>query len=255
MGVVLLHGRVGAQEEVPGRSNQRCVFSNRRGRRRGKRYRAAALWDEDWHRAKRSSLTALLNAYLEAMATVGVVERREERVRAVMELALCRCNGVVVGEQGLARAGFRDSTLPRRASTPPGLSKLRAFSSYPRPPFSLPLHSLTIPARPRSPLLRQTAAMSAFRPTTRILNFSRNLLRSPAFRQAPQRRLQSTAADANAAPQSAFAKLWNSPVGPKTVHFWYVIISDFARRAPALAKKNVASRAIMLNGVDFTQTT
>jgi len=33
-------------------------------------------------------------------------------------------------------------------------------------------------------------------------------------------------ADATAAPsQSTFARLWNSPVGVKTVHFWYVELS------------------------------
>lgn len=60
----------------------------------------------------------------------------------------------------------------------------------------------------------------SFRPTTRILNFSRNLLR-----QAPRRRVQ-TAAEANAnvaSKQSGFSKFLHSPVGPKTVHFWYVV--------------------------------
>ncbi|KAL0260521.1 hypothetical protein SLS55_004210 [Diplodia seriata] len=86
--------------------------------------------------------------------------------------------------------------------------------------------------------------MPAFRPTTRILNFSRNLFRSPAFRQSPQRRLQSTAADANAPSQSGFARLWNSPVGPKTVHFWAPVmkwglvlagVADFFRPAENLS--------------------
>lgn len=45
-----------------------------------------------------------------------------------------------------------------------------------------------------------------------------------AIRQPVQRRLATTTipgvpgADAQA--QTGFAKLWNSPVGPKTVHFW-----------------------------------
>lgn len=95
----------------------------------------------------------------------------------------------------------------------------------------------------------------SFRPTTRILNFSRNLLRSPVFRQAPQRRLQSTAADANAPSQSGFAKFWNSPVGPKTVHFWYVAVSRFREVACVPAKKIVAGRAVMLNADESTQTT
>jgi len=52
-----------------------------------------------------------------------------------------------------------------------------------------------------------------------------------AFRQAAtkrtaqttQRRAYQSAAETNAAPppnQSRFAQLWNSEVGPKTVHFW-----------------------------------
>ncbi|KAH7064909.1 hypothetical protein B0J12DRAFT_638367 [Macrophomina phaseolina] len=93
----------------------------------------------------------------------------------------------------------------------------------------------------------------SFRPTTRILNFSRNLLRTSAFRQAPQRRLQSTATDANAATQSGFAKLWNSPVGPKTVHFWAPVmkwglvlagVADFFRPAEVLSlSQNMALTA------------
>ena len=38
-----------------------------------------------------------------------------------------------------------------------------------------------------------------------------------------QRRFQSTTA-APAEAQSGFAKLWNSEVGPKTVHFWAPIM-------------------------------
>lgn len=63
------------------------------------------------------------------------------------------------------------------------------------------------------------AAQQTFRqPATRI-NFQSN------FRFNGQRRLNQTAADATQAPpQSGFAKLWNSPVGPKTVHFWAPIM-------------------------------
>jgi mitochondrial pyruvate carrier 2 len=32
------------------------------------------------------------------------------------------------------------------------------------------------------------------------------------------------AVEAPAAPESAFGKFWNSPVGPKTVHFWAPIM-------------------------------
>lgn len=47
--------------------------------------------------------------------------------------------------------------------------------------------------------------------------------RAQAFRSFAQntagRRYQSTSAG-EAAPQSWFARMWNSPVGFKTVHFW-----------------------------------
>lgn len=136
VGVVLLHGRVGAQEEIPEWSNQRRVFSNRGHRRGARAYRAAALWDEDWQRAKRSSLTALLKAYLEAM--VGVGGGMERRGWLLQLCCRVHCDGVDVGAQAGLGARVRDSGLHSslHASTPPGLSKLRAFSSYPRPLFS-----------------------------------------------------------------------------------------------------------------------
>ena len=53
----------------------------------------------------------------------------------------------------------------------------------------------------------------SFRPGSRIFSAFR-----PFFRQPLLKRNQSTAAPE----ESGFQKLWNSPVGPKTVHFWYV---------------------------------
>ncbi|KAK0661996.1 putative mitochondrial pyruvate carrier 2 [Lasiodiplodia hormozganensis] len=102
--------------------------------------------------------------------------------------------------------------------------------------------------------------MSAFRPTTRILNFSRNLVRNQAFRQTSQRRFQSTAAEANGAPQSGFAKFWNSPVGPKTVHFWAPVmkwglvlagVADFFRPAENLSLSQ--NCALMATGAIWTR--
>ncbi len=46
------------------------------------------------------------------------------------------------------------------------------------------------------------------------------------------RRTQATDAAAAAAPaaqQGMLAKLWNSPVGVKTVHFWYVEVCELKR--------------------------
>ena len=53
-------------------------------------------------------------------------------------------------------------------------------------------------------------------------HFARTARAAP-FRKPPGGRLQST--DATAAPtQGTFRRIWNSPVGVKTVHFWYEII-------------------------------
>ena len=68
--------------------------------------------------------------------------------------------------------------------------------------------------------------MSSSRVGLRFLHTSRLAFRSrqQQIRQSLNRRWQSTeapAAAAAAAPEQAgFAKFWNSPIGPKTVHFW-----------------------------------
>lgn len=75
--------------------------------------------------------------------------------------------------------------------------------------------------------------MASVRAFPRLFASSASALRSPAtqrtiLRHTFQRRAQSTASDAaqNAGKQteSGFAKYWNSPVGPKTVHFWAPIM-------------------------------
>ncbi|KAK8240569.1 hypothetical protein HDK77DRAFT_425667 [Phyllosticta capitalensis] len=97
----------------------------------------------------------------------------------------------------------------------------------------------------------------SFRPTTRILNFSRNLLR-----QAPRRRVQ-TAAEANAnvaSKQSGFSKFLHSPVGPKTVHFWAPVmkwgivlagVADFFRPAESLSLSQ--NMALTATGIIWTR--
>ncbi|KAL1606811.1 hypothetical protein SLS60_004218 [Paraconiothyrium brasiliense] len=88
----------------------------------------------------------------------------------------------------------------------------------------------------------------SFRPGSRIFNAFR-----PFFRQ---QRNQSTAAPE----QSGFQKLWNSPVGPKTVHFWAPIMkwsiviagaSDLARPASQLSLNTNA--ALMTTGLIWTR--
>ncbi|KAK3939425.1 hypothetical protein QBC46DRAFT_263248 [Diplogelasinospora grovesii] len=85
-------------------------------------------------------------------------------------------------------------------------------------------------------------------PANTIFRASRPMFRSSQFRSAfrraadnANRRFQSTTADA----QEPFLKrMWNSPVGVKTVHFWAPVmkwalvlagISDFARPADKLS--------------------
>ncbi|KAF2207434.1 hypothetical protein CERZMDRAFT_50994 [Cercospora zeae-maydis SCOH1-5] len=94
-----------------------------------------------------------------------------------------------------------------------------------------------------------------------------NSFRQPALRQQvntfAQRRAQSTAtnaAEATKTEQSGFAKLWNSPVGPKTVHFWAPIMkwglvlagaADFARPAKDLSLSQ--NSALMATGLIWTR--
>ncbi|KAL8664778.1 MAG: hypothetical protein Q9202_002781 [Teloschistes flavicans] len=57
----------------------------------------------------------------------------------------------------------------------------------------------------------------------RLSQFSRHFARASPFRRAPARRYQTTEAvpASPAAPaQGTVSRLWNSPVGAKTVHFW-----------------------------------
>ncbi|KAF2017306.1 UPF0041-domain-containing protein [Aaosphaeria arxii CBS 175.79] len=75
------------------------------------------------------------------------------------------------------------------------------------------------------------------RPASRLFNAFKPMFRQPLLR----RRVQTAAAPEEA---SGFAKFWNSPVGPKTVHFWAPImkwglvltgVSDFTRPADQLS--------------------
>lgn len=65
------------------------------------------------------------------------------------------------------------------------------------------------------------------------LRFFRISQRSPAarfpIRKPAQRRFQSTEVPPSSteSTQSPFQRLWNSPVGLKTVHFWFVVLFFF----------------------------
>nr|POE79369.1 mitochondrial pyruvate carrier 3 [Quercus suber] len=100
------------------------------------------------------------------------------------------------------------------------------------------------------------------------LRMAQQALRQPAFRtnisRSVQRRGQQTAAESVQAvkeeSQSGFSKLWNSNVGPKTVHFWAPIMkwglvlagaADFARPAESLSLTQNA--ALMATGLIWTR--
>ncbi|KAL8839639.1 MAG: hypothetical protein Q9170_001645 [Blastenia crenularia] len=78
----------------------------------------------------------------------------------------------------------------------------------------------------------------------RITQLSRRFVRAAPFRRPVGRRYQTTEATPTAPNQSTFQRLWNSPVGVKTVHFWAPVmkwalvlagISDFYRPAEKLS--------------------
>ncbi|KAF2873208.1 hypothetical protein BDV95DRAFT_542071 [Massariosphaeria phaeospora] len=94
----------------------------------------------------------------------------------------------------------------------------------------------------------------SFRPGARISSAFRPLFRQPLLR----RRVQTAAGPAEA--PSGFAKFWQSPVGPKTVHFWAPImkwgvvltgVSDFARPAEQLSLTQNA--ALLCTGAIWTR--
>jgi hypothetical protein len=103
---------------------------------------------------------------------------------------------------------------------------LRALS-WSHIPITTPHLTLTLTLSPLSPLSPITANMS-FRPGFRTFGSAFQPFRN-AFRQSFGRRWQSATAEAAPAAKAEKEKLnpfsWNSPVGPKTVHFWYAFHS------------------------------
>ncbi|USP81170.1 hypothetical protein yc1106_08444 [Curvularia clavata] len=92
----------------------------------------------------------------------------------------------------------------------------------------------------------------SFRPGSRIFSSFR-----PFFQRANARRRVNTAAGAEA---SGFQKFWNSPIGPKTVHFWAPVMkwgmvlagaSDFTRPAESLSFTQ--NFALMCTGAIWTR--
>lgn len=92
----------------------------------------------------------------------------------------------------------------------------------------------------------------------RFLNTFRQSAVRKNISQTTQRRFESNVSAPPA--QSKVAQLWNSPVGPKTVHFWAPIMkwglvlagaADFARPAESLSLTQNA--ALMATGLIWTR--
>ncbi|KAL8784110.1 MAG: hypothetical protein Q9213_004169 [Squamulea squamosa] len=86
--------------------------------------------------------------------------------------------------------------------------------------------------------------MSTSRTVLRLSQSSRQFARASPFRRTIGRRYQTTEASPTAQPQSTVQRLWNSPIGVKTVHFWAPVmkwalvlagVSDFYRPAEKLS--------------------
>ncbi|KAL2023589.1 hypothetical protein VTK56DRAFT_2197 [Thermocarpiscus australiensis] len=81
-------------------------------------------------------------------------------------------------------------------------------------------------------------------PTSNFFRAARPAFRARHFFRPKQSRFQSTTAEGAAASESWAKRMWNSPVGLKTVHFWAPVmkwalvlagVSDFARPAEKLS--------------------
>ncbi|KAF2458240.1 UPF0041 domain protein [Lineolata rhizophorae] len=103
--------------------------------------------------------------------------------------------------------------------------------------------------------------MAARSTSMRFLAATRPGLRGATLRTPFQRRGYQTAAETNVEPpKSKLQQLWNSPVGPKTVHFWAPImkwgvilagVADFARPAETLSLSQ--NMALLATGAIWTR--
>ncbi|KAF2083162.1 UPF0041-domain-containing protein [Saccharata proteae CBS 121410] len=101
----------------------------------------------------------------------------------------------------------------------------------------------------------------SFRPTTRVLTSARAAVRASPLRQTFARRVNTAAEATVEQPKpNALQRLWNSPIGPKTVHFWAPImkwglvlagVADFFRPAESLSLSQNA--ALTATGAIWTR--
>ncbi|OIW30835.1 UPF0041-domain-containing protein [Coniochaeta ligniaria NRRL 30616] len=110
--------------------------------------------------------------------------------------------------------------------------------------------------------MSSTASASILRASRPLFRSSANFARGPAFRNAgPGKRWQSSTAEGGAQAQASwFKRMWDSPIGLKTVHFWAPVmkwsivlagIADFARPAEKLSLTQNA--ALTATGLIWTR--
>ncbi len=160
----------------------------------------AALWSEVWQNRKRTSFNDLVKAYLPDIVTLGAVEWIT----------------VVVVRAWSSKLYLREMWLGcnvRQLLTPfAGIAASPTFTLYlPR----LPVGHTNVSQSSTS-----LSNSMASRIGLRFSQFSSRATRI-SMRKSIGRRVQTTDAAAVPPAQGAFQRMWNSPVGVKTVHFWY----------------------------------
>ena len=100
-----------------------------------------------------------------------------------------------------------------------------------RKPFEHPLQHHHSPPISHYVSILEMASRVGFRLSSQFARAAR----TSTFRKPLGRRFQTT--DTSTAPsQSTFQRVWNSPVGVKTVHFWYDYIISGRRQAQLLTQ-------------------
>lgn len=167
---------------------------------RGVAYLVAALCSLVWQKRKRNSLSCFANPYLDAIVLLyrSIADALQQHDTTLKPQAQApRLSHFSQSECGRHNPDFSAVSQTHRAR-----QRLHNDTSS-----ASDFVNCFFPSNSREATQEEKANMS-FRPGSRIFNAFR-----PFFRQ---QRNQSSAAPE----QSAFQKLWQSPVGPKTVHFW-----------------------------------
>lgn len=186
-------------------------------------YLVAALCSLVWHSRNLSSFKPFANPYFDAIVkgaplrstSLEAIDCRRRCATLKLKLQVhvhYPTYGLVHRRIPTADPSSQFGPDKRSASTP----ATNLSGSPPALTLSTPIHLLYhfVAQSRRAREDRYHTANMSFRPASRIFTTFRPVFRQPLLR----RRVQTAASPAEPA---GFAKFWNSPVGPKTVHFWY----------------------------------